>query len=268
MSEARKKVTMPGLAAMKTNGYPISMLTAYDASFARRIDNAGVDCILVGDSLGNVIQGRDSTLPVTIDHMVYHVEAVRRGLEQALLLADMPFLSYHDRPTAMESAGRLMRAGAEMVKLEGGVAVVPVVADLVAHGIPVCGHLGLTPQHVHQLGGYRVQGRDEALASLLREDALALEAAGAGLLVLECVPAELAAAVARSLKIPVIGIGAGLDVDGQVLVLYDVLGISLGRRPKFVRDFLAGSDSIDAALAAFVAAVQERTFPGPEHSYT
>jgi 3-methyl-2-oxobutanoate hydroxymethyltransferase len=268
MSEARKKVTMPGLAAMKTNGYPISMLTAYDASFARRIDNAGVDCILVGDSLGNVIQGRDSTLPVTIDHMVYHVEAVRRGLEQALLLADMPFLSYHDRPTAMESAGRLMRAGAEMVKLEGGATVVPVVADLVAQGIPVCGHLGLTPQHVHQLGGYRVQGRDEALANLLREDALALEAAGAGLLVLECVPAELAAAVARSLKIPVIGIGAGLDVDGQVLVLYDVLGISLGRRPKFVRDFLAGSDSIDAALAAFVAAVQERTFPGPEHSYT
>ncbi len=268
MSEARAKITMQALAAMKVKSRPITMLTAYDASFAHRIDHAGVDCILVGDSLGNVIQGRDSTLPVTIDDMVYHVEAVRRGLAHALLLADMPFLSYHDRATAMENAARLMRAGAEMVKLEGGAAVVPVIADLVAQGIPVCGHLGLTPQHVHQLGGYRVQGRDEAVAKVLRDDALALEAAGAGLLVLECVPAELAAAVARSLAIPVIGIGAGPDVDGQVLVLYDVLGISIGRRPKFVRDFLAGSDGIDAALADFVASVQARSFPGPEHSYT
>ncbi|MFU8832221.1 MAG: 3-methyl-2-oxobutanoate hydroxymethyltransferase [Wenzhouxiangella sp.] len=268
MSEARDKVTLPALASMKKKGRPISMLTAYDASLASRIDKAGVDCVLVGDSLGNVIQGRDSTLPVTMDHMIYHVEAVRRGIEQAMLLADMPFLSYHDRSTAMGNAGRLMRAGAEMVKLEGGAAIVPLVAELVAQGIPVCGHLGLTPQHVHQLGGYRVQGRDEEPARVLREDALALEAAGAGLLVLECVPAELAAAVTRSLQIPVIGIGAGPSVDGQVLVLYDVLGISVGRRPKFVRDFLAGSDSIDAALAAFVAAVKEGTFPGPEHSYT
>jgi 3-methyl-2-oxobutanoate hydroxymethyltransferase len=266
-SDKPKKITVPGLAEMKSSGQPITMLTAYDASFAFRVDQAGTDCVLVGDSLGNVIQGRDSTLPVTVEHMIYHVEAVRRGLTTALLIADMPFLSYHDRTTAMRSAGRLMQAGAEMVKLEGGAAVVPAVAELVAQGIPVCGHLGLTPQHVHQLGGYRVQGRDEALAQVLREDARALEAAGAALLVLECVPSELAADIARSLAIPVIGIGAGADVDGQVLVLYDVLGISVGRRPRFVHDFMADAGSVDAALAAYVRAVRERSFPAAEHSY-
>lgn len=267
-TEMGKKVTVPGLGDMKQAGEAIVMLTAYDASFARRIDAAGVDCVLVGDSLGNVIQGRDSTLPVTVDHMVYHVEAVRRGLKRALLLADMPFMSYHDRTTTMESAGRLMQAGAEMVKLEGGAAVAEQVADLVAQGIPVCGHLGLTPQHVHQLGGYRVQGRDEALARVLREDSVVLENAGAGLLVLECVPTPLAASVAANLRIPVIGIGAGPEVDGQVLVLYDLLGISSGRRPRFVRDFLSGRDSIDAALNAFADAVRDGSFPDTEHSYS
>ncbi len=266
-TQTGKKVTVPGLGAMKQGDQSIVMLTAYDASFARRVDAAGVDCVLVGDSLGNVIQGRDSTLPVTVDHMVYHVDAVRRGLERALLIADMPFMSYHDRPTAMQSAARLMSAGAEMVKLEGGSAVVDRVSELVAQGIPVCGHLGLTPQHVHQLGGYRVQGRDDALARVLREDAVALENAGAGLLVLECVPTALAASVAERLRIPVIGIGAGPDVDGQVLVLYDVLGISSGPRPRFVRDFMSGRDSIDAALAAYAEAVRDGSFPDAEHSY-
>jgi len=263
----RRKMTVPRLRECKADGQPISMLTAYDASFARRVDDAGVDCVLVGDSLGNVIQGRDNTLPVTVSDMVYHVEAVRRGLDHALLLADMPFMSYHDRPTTMHSAARLMQAGAEMVKLEGGSAIAPQVAELVAQGIPVCGHLGLTPQHVHQLGGYRVQGREEEAARILREDAQALEAAGAGMLVLECVPSELAGAIATDLAIPVIGIGAGPSVDGQVLVLYDVLGISVGHRPRFVRDFMADSDSIPAALDAFVEAVRERRFPGPEHGY-
>lgn len=260
--------TVPKMAAMKAAGEPIAMLTAYDASFARLADRADVDCVLVGDSLGNVIQGRSTTLPVTIDDMAYHVAAVRRGLEHALLIADLPFLSYHDRAVAMESAGRVMRAGAGMVKLEGGAAVVSVVADLVTQGVPVCGHLGLTPQHVHRFGGYRVQGRNEALARALKEDAVALEAAGAGLLVLECVPSDLARDVARSLTIPVIGIGAGAEVDGQVLVLYDLLGISPGEPPRFVREFMSEAGDIPGAMEAFVQAVRKREFPGPEHSYS
>ncbi len=267
MKQDRTYRTVPGMASMKASRQPIAMLTAYDASFARLIDEADVDCVLVGDSLGNVIQGRDSTLPVTVEHMIYHVKAVRRGLTHPLLIGDLPFMSYHDRASAMASAAAIMRAGAGMVKLEGGSAVVPLVADLVAQGIPVCGHLGLTPQHVHRLGGYRVQGRDEALARTLQEDARALQAAGAGMLVLECVPSSLAAAVAENLRIPVIGIGAGVDVDGQVLVLYDILGISPGHRPRFVRNFMVGADSIPEALAAFVADVRERRFPDDEHSY-
>ncbi|QOC23279.1 3-methyl-2-oxobutanoate hydroxymethyltransferase [Wenzhouxiangella sp. AB-CW3] len=267
MTQERSVRTVPAMSAMKAAGQPITMLTAYDASFAQLIDQADVDCVLVGDSLGNVIQGRDSTLPVTIDDMVYHVEAVRRGLQHPLLIADLPFMSYHDRTRAMAAAAAVMRAGAGMVKLEGGAVVVPIVADLVAQGIPVCGHLGLTPQHVHRLGGYRVQGRDEALARTLQEDARALEAAGAGMLVLECVPSDLARGIADELRIPVIGIGAGVDVDGQVLVLYDVLGISPGRRPRFVRDFMAGAGSIPEALRAYVEAVRERRFPDADHSY-
>lgn len=268
MSQDRTIRTVPAMADMKSAGQPITMLTAYDASFARLVDEADVDCVLVGDSLGNVIQGRDSTLPVTVEHMVYHVEAVRRGLTHPLLIADLPFMSYHDRSSAMQAAAAVMRAGAGMVKLEGGAAVVPLVADLVAQGVPVCGHLGLTPQHVHRLGGYRVQGRDEALARALQEDARALEAAGAGMLVMECVPSGLAQSIAENLRIPVIGIGAGVDVDGQVLVLYDVLGISPGRRPRFVRNFMDGAGSIPEALAAFVEAVRERSFPDGQYSYS
>ncbi len=261
------KVTVPALGKMKADGQPITMLTAYDASFARLVDSAGVDCVLVGDSLGNVIQGLDSTLGVSVDHMVYHVTAVRRGLDRALLIADLPFLSYHDRASALSSAGRLMRAGAEMVKLEGGAVQIPQVSALVEQGIPVCAHLGLTPQHVHQLGGYRVQGRDAYAAERLRADAHALEQAGATLLVLECVPAELAREVTDALTIPVIGIGAGPQVDGQVLVLYDVLGISPSPRPRFVKDFMQGQVDISAALAAFVDAVRAGVFPAAEHTY-
>ncbi|RFF26597.1 MULTISPECIES: 3-methyl-2-oxobutanoate hydroxymethyltransferase [unclassified Wenzhouxiangella] len=264
---AASPVTVPSLAAMKAEGRPITMLTAYDASFAGLIDSAGVDCVLVGDSLGNVIQGRDSTLPVTVDDMAYHTQAVRRGLERALLIADLPFMSYHDQPTAMASAAAVMRAGAQMVKLEGGAAHAGTVSALVANGIPVCAHLGLTPQHVHQLGGYRVQGRDEVLARRLKDDAECLAEAGAAMLVLECVPVPLAREVAQSLAIPVIGIGAGSEVDGQVLVLYDMLGISPGRAPKFVHDFLAEAGSVREALEAFVAAVRERRFPTVEHAW-
>ncbi len=268
MSQDRVIRTVPAMADMKSAGQVIVMLTAYDASFARLVDEADIDCVLVGDSLGNVIQGRDSTLPVTVEHMVYHVEAVRRGLTHPLLIADLPFMSYHDRSSAMAAAASLMRAGAGMVKLEGGSSVVPVVADLVAQGIPVCGHLGLTPQHVHRLGGYRVQGRDHALAKTLQEDARALEAAGAGMLVLECVPSALARTVSEFLRIPVIGIGAGVDVDGQVLVLYDILGISPGRRPRFVKNFMGEGGGISEALRAFVDAVRERRFPDEQHSYS
>jgi 3-methyl-2-oxobutanoate hydroxymethyltransferase len=264
---AASPVTVPSLAAMKADGRPITMLTAYDASFARLVDAAGVDCVLVGDSLGNVIQGRDSTLPVVVDDMVYHTKAVRRGLERALLIADLPFMSYHDRAEAMASAAALMRAGAQMVKLEGGAAHAATVTALVDNGVPVCAHLGLTPQHVHQLGGYRVQGREEGPARRLADDARRLAEAGAGMLVLECVPAPLAREVAASLSIPVIGIGAGSEVDGQVLVLYDVLGISPGRPPKFVHDFLADADDIPGALAAYVAAVRERRFPTTDHAW-
>lgn len=267
MTQWNQKVTVPGLSARKSQGQPITMLTAYDASFARLLDQAGVDCVLVGDSLGNVIQGQASTVPVTVDDVAYHVAAVRRGLDRALLIADLPFMSYYDRPTAMASAARLMQAGAEMVKLEGGQALAETVRGLVANGVPVCGHLGLTPQHVHQLGGYRVQARGQGPAQQLMDDALALVDAGIGLLVLECVPNELAARVASALPVPVIGIGAGAQVDGQVLVLYDMLGIGSGRVPKFVRNFLSGSDSVQAALTAYVDAVAERRFPGPEHVY-
>lgn len=264
---AARSVTVPALAGMKADGRPITMLTAYDASFARLLDAAGVDCVLVGDSLGNVVQGRDSTLSVTVEDMAYHTRAVRRGLERALLIADLPFMSYHDRTTAMQSAAAVMRAGAQMVKLEGGAALCDTVGALVANGVPVCAHLGLTPQHVHRLGGYRVQARQSEAARQLVDDALALERAGAGMLVLECVPEPLAREVARSLAIPVIGIGAGSGVDGQVLVVYDALGLSPGRAPKFVHDFSGEADSVAGALEAFVSAVRERRFPGPEHAW-
>lgn len=259
--------TIARLAERKAAGEPISMLTAYDATLARAIEAAGVECILIGDSLGNVVQGRRSTVPVTVDQMVYHVECVRRGTSRSLLIADMPFLSYSDRATSIETARRLMQAGAAMVKLEGGQPVLESVNALVSLGVPVCAHLGLTPQSVHQLSGYRVQGRDPVGRQRMVDDAHALAENGASLLVLECVPTSLAAEITAALDIPVIGIGAGRSVDGQVLVVHDLLGLGGAHRPRFVRDFLSGKDGIGAAFEAYVAAVRDRSFPSDDESF-
>lgn len=261
-------LTISNLARMKAAGEKIAVLTAYDASFARLAEAAGVDVLLVGDSLGMVVQGHESTLPVTVGEMVYHTAAVARVRRRSLLVADMPFMSYGSAAEALGNAGRLMKeGGAHMVKLEGGGPQLETVRHLTRHAVPVCAHLGLLPQSVYQLGGYRVQGRDAAGARQIREDALALQDAGAQLLVLECVPAGLAAEVTASLEIPVIGIGAGPDTDGQVLVVYDVLGLSAGKPPSFVRNFLDGEASVAGALAAYVRAVKDRSFPAPEHGY-
>jgi len=260
-------VTLATLKAMRERDEKIAVLTCYDASFARTLDAAGVDVLLVGDSLGMVVQGHASTLPVKLAEMSYHTRCVAAGSGRAFLVADLPFGSYQPSPAhAFSAAARLMSAGAHMVKLEGGAPMIETVAFLTARGIPVCAHLGLTPQSVNQLGGYRVQGRDDAAAAQLIADARALEAAGAGLLVLEMVPAALAKAVTDALSIPTIGIGAGADCAGQVLVLYDLLGL-VARAPKFSKNFLAGEDSIEAAVRAYVAAVKTGAFPAVEHSF-
>ncbi len=264
----RKPVTLPRLLEMHARGEPIAMLTCYDASFAALLDDCGVDVLLVGDSLGMVIQGERSTLPVTVEHVAYHTQCVARTARRAWLIADMPFGSYQASPlAAYDNAARLLAAGAQMVKLEGGAWLAPTVRRLATRGIPVCAHLGLTPQSIHALGGYRVQGRTDEAAAQLKRDALALQEAGATMLVLELVPAAVAAEVTRSLAIPTIGIGAGADCSGQVLVLHDMLDVYPGRRPRFVRNFMAGAASIRAAIEAYVAAVKDRSFPGPEHSY-
>jgi 3-methyl-2-oxobutanoate hydroxymethyltransferase len=265
---ARKPVTLPRLREMRVKGEPIAMLTCYDASFARLLDAHGVDCVLVGDSLGMVIQGRDSTLPVTLDDVAYHTRCVARGLAAAWLIADLPFGSYQAGPgQALASSVVAMQAGAKMVKLEGGAWLAPTVAFLVERGVPVCAHLGLTPQSVHALGGYRVQGRSEADAERLLADARALDAAGAALLVLELMPSAVAERVTAAVTMPTIGIGAGGAVSGQVLVLHDMLDVYPGRKPRFVRNFLQGQPDIGAAIAAYVAAVKDRSFPAPEHGY-
>jgi 3-methyl-2-oxobutanoate hydroxymethyltransferase len=267
-ASARKPVTLPRLREMRAQGEPIAMLTCYDASFASLLDSQGVDCILVGDSLGMVIQGRADTLPVTVDDMAYHTRCVARGLSAAWLIADLPFGAYQASPQqAFASAAALMQAGAKMVKLEGGAWLAPTVAFLVERGIPVCGHLGLTPQSVHALGGYRVQGRSDAEAERLLADARALDAAGAAMLVLELMPSALAERVTRAVGMPTIGIGAGNATSGQVLVLHDMLDVYPGRKPRFVRNFMQGQPGIAAAIAAYVAAVKDRSFPAPEHGY-
>lgn len=263
----RKPVTVPELSHMKAQGRRIAMVTAYDASFAAQLEMAGVDVALVGDSLGMVVQGHASTLPVTLDDVVYHCRAVARGLVTTLLLADLPFMSDRDVAHALDAGARLLaEGGAAMVKVEGAGATCAIIEALVAHNIPVCAHLGLTPQSVHRLGGYRMQGRDSAAADSLEADAQAVARAGAGMLVLECVPAALAARVTRSLAIPVIGIGAGPECDGQVLVVYDLLGITPGKRPRFSKDFLRGRDSVGAALSAYVEDVRAGHFPDSEHT--
>ena len=244
------------------------MLTCYDASFALQCENAGIDVLLIGDSLGMVVQGHDSTLPVTNADIAYHTRAVVRGSQRPLVVADMPFGSFQESPQlAYRNAVELMQAGAQMVKLEGGVEMAETTRFLTQRGIPVCAHVGLTPQSVHQLGGYRVQGKDETGAAKLIADALAQQEAGATLIVLEAIPSPLAAEVTRQLVIPTIGIGAGKECSGQVLVIQDMLDISPGKKARFVRNFMAGQTSIAGAIAAYVAAVKDGSFPGPEHCY-
>ncbi len=261
-------VTLHRLQAMKTAGEKIAMITAYDFTFARLVDQAGADIVLVGDTLGMVIQGHSSTLPVDVADVVYHSRAVKRGLERAWLLADMPFLADHNNASAAQAAWQLLGpGGAQMIKIEGAGPMVETVEYLSQRGVSVCGHLGLTPQSVHRLGGFKVQGRKPAAADRILADAQQLEAAGAQLLVLEAVPNDLAGSVTEALEIPVVGIGAGPHCDGQVLVLQDLLGMSDGPSPKFVRNFMPGSDSILAAIQAYVAAVKSGEYPSPEFTY-
>jgi 3-methyl-2-oxobutanoate hydroxymethyltransferase len=261
-------ITVTQLRKFKEQGQKFASLTAYDASFARLMDDAGIEVLLVGDSLGMVVQGQESTVPVSMDDMVYHTRLVRRGTSNALIMADMPFLSYTSTEQALRNAGRLMQeGGAHMVKLECTVEDVDLVAHLARHGVPVCAHLGLLPQTVHKLGGYKVQGRGQQEAEAMLQNAIAFEQAGADVVLLESVPRSLAAGITRTLHIPVIGIGAGPECDGQVLVSYDMLGITPGRRPKFSKDFLAEAGSIPAALAAYSTAVKDGSFPAAEHSF-
>lgn len=264
----RKPWTVPMLGEAKQAGQRMTMLTAYDASFARAMDAAGIDMVLVGDSLGMVMQGRDSTLPVTLDDIVYHTTCVARGLSSALLLADLPFQADASPERALDAATRCLQAGAMMAKLEGAGHKLDVIRHLVEREVPVCGHLGLTPQSVLRLGGYKLQGRDERAAAKLRQDAKDVQDAGASLLVLECVPSSVAAAITAELSIPTIGIGAGPQCDGQVLVLHDLLGLNSGhRRPKFVKDFLADGGSVEGAFRAYADAVRSGAFPDAAHSY-
>jgi 3-methyl-2-oxobutanoate hydroxymethyltransferase len=246
----------------------IAMLTCYDASFASVLESAGVDVLLVGDSLGNVVQGEETTLPVTLEHMVYHTRCVARGTSRAFIVADMPFGTFQVSPQrAFDSAARLMAAGAHMVKLEGGLAMADTVAFLAERGVPVCGHIGLTPQSVHAFGGYKVQGKTDEGARRLLEDAEALDQAGAGMIVLEMVPALLATDITKRISSPTIGIGAGANCSGQVLVVYDMLDVYPGRKARFVKNFLRGAGSIQAAVESYVKEVKTGTFPGPEHSF-
>jgi 3-methyl-2-oxobutanoate hydroxymethyltransferase len=265
---ARKPITLHRLREMHAAGEKIVMLTCYDASFARVLDEAGVDCILVGDSLGMVVQGQPSTVPVTLEQMVYHTQCVARGNRSAWVIGDLPFGSYQESPAqALRSAAALMQAGAHMVKLEGGGWTTETVRALAERGIPVCAHLGLTPQSVHALGGWRIQGRDEAAAATLRAHAAALAQAGAAMLVLELMPSALGASITRELSIPVIGIGAGPECSGQVLVLHDLLGMT-PQPARFVRNFLGAGGSVAHAIRSYVEAVKDGSFPDPAlHCY-
>ena len=262
------RTTLTKLQTMRSKGEKIAVLTCYDASFATLLEAQGVDVLLVGDSLGMVLQGHETTLPVTLDDMAYHTACVARGAKQAFIVADMPFGTFQVSPEkTFEHAARLMEAGAQMVKLEGGASMVETVRFLTGRGIPVCGHLGLTPQSVHQLGGYRVQGKDSAAAQKLLEDAVALEQAGAGMIVLEAMPALLVAEITAALSIPTIGIGAGAACSGQVLVLHDMLDIYPGKKARFVKNYMQGANSIADAVANYVAEVKAGDFPAQEHSF-
>jgi 3-methyl-2-oxobutanoate hydroxymethyltransferase len=262
------RITLTTLQKMAEEGNRIAMLTCYDASFAAVLEAAGVDSLLIGDSLGNVLQGHESTLPVTLRDMVYHTQCTARGSKRAFIVGDMPFATFQVSPQdAFHNAAELMAAGAHMVKIEGGRPMLDTIEFLTDRGIPVCGHLGLTPQSVHALGGYRVQGRGEDAGQQLLKEAKLLEQAGAGMVVLEAIPAALAGAVTEALKIPTIGIGAGVDCSGQVLVLHDMLDVFPGRKAKFVKNFMRTTGSIQGAVELYVKEVKARTFPGPEHSF-
>ena len=261
-------VTLRTLRAMKADGEPISCITAYDASFAALVDMAGVDIVLVGDSLGMVIQGHETTVPVTMDDMVYHTRAVTSGSWRPFVIADLPFMSYATPQQALVSAARLMQEGhAKMIKLEGGINQLNIVRTLATSDIPVCAHIGLTPQSVHKIGGFRVQGRDPGTATQMIEAARALEDAGADIVLLECIPNELGRAITEAVQVPVIGIGAGPATDGQILVLYDVLDITPGRKPRFVKNFMAEAGDCAEAVRRYVGAVKDRSYPAPEHCF-
>jgi 3-methyl-2-oxobutanoate hydroxymethyltransferase len=264
-------ITTNYLRELKKRNEKIAVLTAYDASFAKHLEQAGVEVILVGDSLGMVMQGHDSTIPVTVDDMVYHTKMVSRAREHALLIADLPYHSYLDKEQALQNSQRLMdEAGADMVKFEGGGDFVAIADHLIKNGIPVCGHLGLLPQSVIELGGYKVQGREQSAADKIVEDAQALTNVGVEMIVLECIPQELSKRIAAEVDVITIGIGAGIDCSGQVLVLYDLLGITPGKRPKFSKNFLSEigeGKSITAAIEAYVKAVKNLDFPAEEHSF-
>jgi 3-methyl-2-oxobutanoate hydroxymethyltransferase len=263
------RITLTTLQKMAQEGQKIAMLTCYDASFAAVLEEAGVDTLLVGDSLGNVLQGHESTLPVTLRDMAYHTACVARGSKRAFIVADMPFGSFQVSPEdAFRNAAELMAAGAHMVKLEGGRPMLETIEFLTDRGVPVCGHLGLTPQSVHQLGGYRVQGKGETEAQVLLREAKQLAQAGAGMLVLEAIPAPLAREVTAAIPIPTIGIGAGVDCSGQVLVLHDMLDVYPGKKAKFVKNFMRPAGSIQGAVELYVKEVRAKTFPGPEHSFS
>ena len=266
---SKSRITVTELSAMKSRSERISCLTVYDYSFAHILDEAGVEILLVGDSLGMVIQGHETTLPVSMHDVMYHTQCVSRACRNALVIADMPFGSFQESPqSAFENAACLLgQGGAHMVKIEGGAVMAPTLSFLVERGIPVCGHLGLTPQSVNQFGGFRVQGRQESAAEQLRRDARSLDEAGASLLILEAMPSDLAKDITESVSAPTIGIGAGPDTDGQVLVLYDLLGIYPKKSPKFSKNFLEGKGSVADAARAFVEDVRAGRFPGPEHSF-
>ncbi len=268
LKDRAKSITVTHLRRLKEEGEKIACLTAYDATFSHLLDTSGIDVILVGDSLGNVIQGEPSTLPVTMDQMVYHARSVAAGCHAALRVADMPFMSFDTPSKAADNAARLLaEGGMQMVKVEGSGHITEVVAHLSMRGIPVCAHLGLTPQSVNKLGGYKVQGRTQDTAEKMVQDACLLEEAGADMLVVECVPSALGEQLSQALQIPVIGIGAGAGCDGQVLVLYDMLGITPGRRPKFSEDFMVDAHSIGAAISAYVEAVKTGHFPAARHCF-
>ena len=262
------RITLNTLQKMAQEGNRIAMLTCYDASFAAVLEAAGVDSLLIGDSLGNVLQGHETTLPVTLRDMVYHTQCVARGAKRAFIIADMPFGTFQLSPQeTFRNAAELMAAGAHMVKIEGGAPMVETIEFLTDRGVPVCGHLGLTPQSVHQFGGYRVQGKGESEAQRLLREAKQIERAGAGMMVLEAVPAAHAREITAAVSSPTIGIGAGADCHGQVLVLHDMLDVYPGRKAKFVKNYMHNSGSIQGAVELYVKEVKARTFPGPEHSF-